>query len=256
MKHAWVKHNGRTLPVTVQPDGDLLTTAGAHIKPGDVAWCAPPHGTMIALGLNYVDHAAELQFTAPEEPLLFLKTASTVVGHGAEVMRPDEVAYMHYECELVAVIGKTARKVTQQEAMDYVAGYTLCNDYAIRDYLENYYRPNLRVKNRDTLTVLGPYIVDKEDIPDPQNLALRTYVNGEIKQQGHTQDMIFSITFLIEYLSACMTLVPGDMISTGTPKGLSNVVPGDEVSIEIEHIGRLTSYIISEQEYLEQRNAP
>ena len=153
--------------------------------------------------------------------------------------------------ETVTDDGKTARKVSEAEAMDVVAGYTVCNDYAIRDYLENYYRPNLRVKSRDTLTPIGPWIVAKEAIPDPHNLALRTWVNGELRQQGTTADLIFSIPFLIAYLSEFMTLQPGDMIATGTPKGLSDVVPGDEVIVEVEGVGRLVNHIISQQAYEE-----
>ena len=154
---------------------------------------------------------------------------------------------MHYEAELVVVIGKTARKVSEAEAMDYVAGYTVCNDYAIRDYLENYYRPNLRVKSRDGLTPISLNVVPKESIPDPHNLRLRTYVNGELRQEGTTADLIFSIPFLIAYLSDFMTLQPGDMIATGTPKGLSDVVPGDEVVVEVEGVGRLVNRIVSEE---------
>lgn len=145
------------------------------------------------------------------------------------------------------VIGKTARKVSEAEAMDYVAGYTVCNDYAIRDYLENYYRPNLRVKSRDGLTPISPNVVPKEAIPDPHNLRLRTYVKGELRQEGTTADLIFSIPFLIAYLSNFMTLQPGDMIATGTPKGLSDVVPGDEVVVEVEGVGRLVNRIVSEE---------
>ncbi|EFB9223333.1 hypothetical protein E8L33_07655 [Escherichia coli] len=132
------------------------------------------------------------------------------------------------------------------DAMDYVAGYTVCNDYAIRDYLENYYRPNLRVKSRDGLTPMLSTIVPKEAIPDPHNLTLRTFVNGELRQQGTTADLIFSVPFLIAYLSEFMTLNPGDMIATGTPKGLSDVVPGDEVVVEVEGVGRLVNRIVSE----------
>jgi 5-oxopent-3-ene-1,2,5-tricarboxylate decarboxylase / 2-hydroxyhepta-2,4-diene-1,7-dioate isomerase len=158
---------------------------------------------------------------------------------------------MHYESELVVVIGKTAHQVTPDEAMDYVAGYTVCNDYAIRDYLENYYRPNLRVKSRDTLTPIGPWIIDKSEIPDPHRLALSTYVNGELRQRGTTADLIFDIPFLIAYLSEFMTLQPGDMIATGTPKGLSDVVPGDEVIVEVEGVARLVNRIISQTDYEE-----
>ncbi|VEA77821.1 4-hydroxyphenylacetate degradation bifunctional isomerase/decarboxylase [Salmonella enterica subsp. arizonae] len=183
----------------------------------------------------------------PKEPLVFIKAPNTFTEHNQTSVRPNNVEYMHYEAELVVVIGKTARKVSEAEAMKYVAGYTVCNDYAIRDYLENYYRPNLRVKSRDGLTPIGPWIVDKEAVSDPHNLTLRTFVNGELRQQGTTADLIFSIPFLISYLSEFMTLQPGDMIATGTPKGLSDVVPGDEVVVEVEGVGRLVNRIVSEE---------
>ena len=204
------------------------------------------HGTLFALGLNYADHASELEFKPPEEPLVFIKAPNTVTGDGQTSVRPNNVEYMHYEAELVVVIGKTARKVSEAQAMDYVAGYTVCNDYAIRDYLENYYRPNLRVKSRDGLTPIGPQIVDKSAIADPHNLTLRTWINGELRQQGSTADLIFSIPFLIAWWSEFMTLQPGDMIATGTPKGLSDVVPDDEVVVEVEGVGRLVNRIVSE----------
>ena len=108
----------------------------------------------------------------------FLKAANTFVGHRARTFRPADVAFMHYECELAVVIGKTARNVRRDQAYDHVAGYTVANDYALRDYLENWYRPNLRVKSRDTCTPLGPWLVDRDDIPDPMNLTLSTHVNG------------------------------------------------------------------------------
>jgi len=206
-----------------------------------------PHATLFALGLNYADHASELAFTPPTEPLVFIKAPNTVTGDNQTSVRPNNIEYMHYEAELVVVIGKTAHKVSEREAMDYVAGYTVCNDYAIRDYLENYYRPNLRVKSRDGLTPISPNIVPKEAIPDPHNLALRTFVNGELRQEGTTADLIFSIPYLIAYLSDFMTLQPGDMIATGTPKGLSDVVPGDEVVVEVEGVGRLVNRIVSEE---------
>jgi 5-oxopent-3-ene-1,2,5-tricarboxylate decarboxylase/2-hydroxyhepta-2,4-diene-1,7-dioate isomerase len=153
---------------------------------------------------------------------------------------------MHYECELAVVIGATAKNVKRADAMKHVAGYTVCNDYAIRDYLENWYRPNLRVKNRDTCTVLGPWFVDATDVPDPHALALRTLVNGKVTQQGNTADMINDIPALIEYLSSFMTLQAGDVILTGTPDGVVNVNVGDEVITEIDGIGRLVNTIVGD----------
>lgn len=245
MKRARVKFGDRVRQVIVNDDNSVVTADGETLPEDQVTWLPPEHGAVIALGLNYADHASELAFKPPAEPLIFLKTANAFIGHKQKVLRPRGVDYMHYEAELVAVIGKTACKVKREEAMDYVGGYTLCNDYAIRDYLENYYRPNLRVKCRDASTPLGPWIIDRDDVGDPHDLALRTCVNGETRQEGTTRDMIFNIPYLIEYLSEFMTLQPGDMISTGTPKGLSDVRPGDEVMIEVEQVGRLTNYIAS-----------
>jgi 5-oxopent-3-ene-1,2,5-tricarboxylate decarboxylase/2-hydroxyhepta-2,4-diene-1,7-dioate isomerase len=133
--------------------------------------------------------------------------------------------------------------VPRANAYEFVTGYTVANDYTIRDYLENYYRPNLRVKSRDGATPLGPWLVDRDDIPDPMNLKLRTSVNGRVTQEGSTRDMIFTIPFLIEYLSSFMTLSPGDLILTGTPEGLADCQPGDEVVTEVEGVGRLVNTI-------------
>jgi 5-oxopent-3-ene-1,2,5-tricarboxylate decarboxylase/2-hydroxyhepta-2,4-diene-1,7-dioate isomerase len=130
--------------------------------------------------------------------------------------------------------------------MNVVAGYTVANDYAIRDYLENYYRPNLRVKNRDTCTVLGPWLVDAADVADPGQLALTTTVNGKLTQQGNTRDLVFDIPYLIEYLTGFMTLAAGDVILTGTPEGVVDVRPGDEVVTAIAGIGRLVNTIVGD----------
>ena len=200
MKQARIEWQGQVRDVLVNERDQVRLDDGTVLKEGEFRWLPPADGTLFALGLNYADHASELAFTPPTEPLVFIKAPNTFIGHRQDSVRPDNVEYMHYEAELVVVIGKTARKVAEADAMAYVAGYTVCNDYAIRDYLENYYRPNLRVKSRDTLTPLGPWIVSKEAIPDPHNLALCTLVNGELRQQGTTADLIFSIPFLIAYL--------------------------------------------------------
>lgn len=219
----------------------------------EVQWLAPATGTMFALGLNYADHARELAFEPPKQPLIFIKAPNTYTGHNSQSWRPNDVEYLHYECELVAVIGKVAKNVKREDALAYIAGYTLCNDYAIRDFLENYYRPNLRVKNRHSTTPVGPYLIDKSLLAAPNKLSLKTWVNGELRQQGSTADMIFDVPFLVEYLSSFMTLQPGDMIATGTPEGLSDVVPGDEVVVEIEGVGKLRNFIVSESTFFQQQ---
>lgn len=249
MKTAKIKYDGQYFDVRVNDDLSVELPSGQILKEEQVEWLPPANGTMFALGLNYADHARELAFEPPKEPLIFIKANNTYIGHNKQTWRPDHVDYMHYECELVAVIGKTAKNVKRENALEYVQGYTLCNDYAIRDYLENYYRPNLRVKNRLSTTPVGPYIIDRTLVKEPNNLVLKTWVNGELRQEGTTADMIFNVPFLIEYISSFMTLQPGDMIATGTPEGLSDVVPGDEVIVEIEGIGKLRNYIVSEIEF-------
>lgn len=165
MKQARIEWQGQVRDVLVDERDQVRLHDGTVLKEGEFRWLPPADGTLFALGLNYADHASELEFKPPTEPLVFIKAPNTFIGHQQQSVRPDNVEYMHYEAELVVVIGKTARRVSEAEAMDYVAGYTVCNDYAIRDYLENYYRPNLRVKSRDTLTPIGPWIVAKEAIP-------------------------------------------------------------------------------------------
>lgn len=256
MKRARVSFAGDIHEAIEINDGRIQLSDGRIVTEDEVVWLPPVQSrTVFALGLNYADHASELEFKAPTEPLLFLKGPNTFVGHRAQSRRPADATYMHYECELGVVIGKKARHVKQKNAYEYVSGYTVANDYAIRDYLENYYRPNLRVKNRDTCTPIGPWLVDVEDINNPMNLALRTYVNGELTQEGSTKDMIFDIPFLIEYLSEFMTLNEGDIILTGTPKGLVDVKVGDEVITEIEGIGRLVNTIVGDDVFQRSQHA-
>jgi 5-oxopent-3-ene-1,2,5-tricarboxylate decarboxylase / 2-hydroxyhepta-2,4-diene-1,7-dioate isomerase len=233
-----------------QPHAQGLQLAdGRVLREQDVVWLPPVEvGTLIALGLNYADHVKELAHElAPakqQEPLVFLKGTGSLIGHRGHTRRPHEVAFMHYECELAVVIGQPAHKVSAADAMSHVAGYTVANDYAVRDYLENWYRPNLRVKNRDGGTVLGPWFVPANEVPDPHALALRTRVNGTEVQQGSTANMIHRVPQLIEYLSAFMTLQPGDVLLTGTPDGTVNVNAGDEVVCEIDGIGRLLNTLV------------
>ncbi len=248
MKTARVAWGGAIHAAVPHPQG-LRLANGRVLAENQVVWLAPfEPRTVIALGLNYADHvkelAKELTVTAKDEPLVFFKTAGSVVGHRGFTPRPADAAFMHYECELAVVIGRTARRVKAADAMAHVAGYTVANDYAVRDYLENWYRPNLRVKNRDGGTVLGPWLVDAADVPDPHAVGLRTLVNGEPRQQGSTAAMVHRIPDLIEYLSAFMTLEAGDVILTGTPEGVSNVHPGDEVVCEIDGIGRLVNTLV------------
>lgn len=254
MKHGRIFFNGNIVQVTPSADGRVRLPDGRLLAEPDCHWLPPLQaGTVFALGLNYADHAAELAFKAPETPLVFLKGPNTLIGHRARTRRPQDATYMHYECELAVVIGQTCKNVPKERALDMVAGYTVANDYAIRDYLENYYRPNLRVKNRDGCTPLGPWLTDRDDIANPMALALTTRVNGVTTQTGSTADMIFDISTLIAYLSSFMTLNPGDVILTGTPEGLADVKAGDVVETEIEGLGCLVNRIVDDQTFFAQR---
>ena len=228
----------------------LRLADGRVLAEEEVIWLPPFEvGTVIALGLNYADHAKELAFKSQDEPLVFLKGPGTLLGHRGATRRPAEVSFMHYECELAVIIGRRAKRVARAHAMQHVAGYCIANDYAVRDYLENWYRPNLRAKNRDGATVLGPWFVDAQDVADPANLNLRTFVNGSLTQQGNTRDLIYDIPYLIEYLSSFMTLSSGDVILTGTPEGVVNVMPGDDVVCEIDGLGRLKNTIVADASF-------
>jgi 5-oxopent-3-ene-1,2,5-tricarboxylate decarboxylase/2-hydroxyhepta-2,4-diene-1,7-dioate isomerase len=250
MKRARVAYSGAIYEATPAGADSIRLVDGRVVAETDVVWLPPFEvGTVIALGLNYADHAKELAFKAQDEPLVFLKGPGALIGHRGATRRPADATFMHYECELAVVIGKTARRVARADAMAHVAGYTIANDYAIRDYLENWYRPNLRVKSRDGATALGPWLVDAADVVAPPQLALRTFVNGRQTQSGNTRDLVFDIAFLIEYLSAFMTLSPGDVILTGTPEGVVDVGVGDEVVCEIEGLGRLVNRIASDEEF-------
>ncbi|MGH8265348.1 MAG: fumarylacetoacetate hydrolase family protein [Steroidobacteraceae bacterium] len=245
MKRARVRHAGIVSTGTAHAQGVQLDD-GRVVAESAVQWLPPVEpGTVFAVGLNYADHARELASARPLEPLLFLKGPNSMAGHRASTARPAGVEFMHYECELAVVIGKAGRNIPRSAALGHVGGYSVANDYAIRDYLENYYRPNLRVKNRDGCTLLGPWLVDSADVPDPQGLQLRTRVNGKVTQEGNTRDMIFGVAELIEYLSSFLTLAPGDVILTGTPQGVVNVQVGDEVVTEIDGIGRLVNTIVA-----------
>ena len=249
MMRARVAHDGGIHAAVPHRLGDgrpgLRLTDGRLLAEDEVVWLPPfEAGTLLALGLNYADHARELAFGAQKEPLIFLKGPGTLIGHRAHTRRPTGVKFMHYECELAVVIGRTTRSVARAQALDHVAGYCIANDYAIRDYLENWYRPNLRCKNRDGATVLGPWLVDAADVPNPGALGLRTFVNGTLTQQGNTRDLITDVPALIEYLSAFMTLEAGDVILTGTPEGIVNLDIGDEVVCEIDGLGSLRNTIV------------
>ena len=247
MKIARIEVDGKALDVGVDEDAEFHAADGSRIEPENWRWLAPPHRVIYGLALNFADHARELNFAElPEEPIPFIKNPSSVVGHLAPVVRPLGVKYMHYEGELGVVIGRAARRVSRDEAMDYVSGYTICNDFTVRDFVGNFYRPPIKAKGFDTFGPVGPWIVSAAEVPNPHELSIQTRVNGELRQDGNTRDLIFDIPALIEWFSRFMTLAPGAIISTGTPHGLSDVLPGDTVEVRIDGVGALVNPVVGE----------
>lgn len=204
-----------------------------------MAPCLPAKA--VCVGLNYRDHAEELGQVLPEEPVLFMKPATSVIGPGDCIVYPPSSKRVDYEAELAVVIGKTCRKVRAEESDSYILGYTCANDVTARD-LQKKDGQWTRSKSFDTFLPLGPYIVRGLD---PGNLTISLYLNGNLRQKSSTNQLIFKVPELVSFISNIMTLYPGDIILTGTPAGVGPVIAGDKIDLEIEGIGRLTNSITS-----------
>jgi 5-oxopent-3-ene-1,2,5-tricarboxylate decarboxylase/2-hydroxyhepta-2,4-diene-1,7-dioate isomerase len=231
-------------------NNQLVGPGGESYAPDDVTWLPPVgrYDKAIGLALNYADHAAELKLDLPPAPILFNKMPNTLIGHRGKIVAPRNIEYMHYENELVVVIGQRCRRVKAENAEAVIMGYTIGNDVTVRDFVTNFYRPPVKAKGFDTFGPLGPWIVTADELPDVSHLALRTTVNGELRQEGNTKDFIYSIPDLIAYISDFMTLEAWDMIWTGTPKGISHIKPGDHLRLEIEGIGALENEVVEDSE--------
>ncbi|MEM2047073.1 MAG: fumarylacetoacetate hydrolase family protein [Candidatus Jordarchaeales archaeon] len=211
----------------------------------------PRPGKIICLGLNYSDHAEEAGLKPPDEPVLFSKPATAVVGHDDPVIYPRVSSQVDYEVELAVVIGKKGKDITEEDAYEYVAGYTVFNDVSARD-IQFRGIQWFRGKSFDTFAPMGPCLTLKDEIPDPHNLKMQMRVNGEVRQKGSTKNMIFKIPYLLSFISAGMTLEPGDVIATGTPSGVGIyskpqklLKPGDVMEATIEKIGTLRNKVVS-----------
>ncbi|MDG4787904.1 fumarylacetoacetate hydrolase family protein [Micromonospora sp. WMMD1102] len=204
-------------------------------------------GKIVCVGLNYRDHAAEIDAPLPTEPVVFMKAADTVVGPDDEVLLPRGSTKTDWEVELAVVIGRTARYLAgPEEALDHVAGYAVSHDVSEREYQLERGGQWDKGKNCETFNPLGPWLVTADEVPDPQQLGLRLWVNGTPRQDGNTGNMVFPVAEIVHYLSQFMVLYPGDVINTGTPAGVAlgqpepkpYLVAGDVVELEIDGLGR------------------
>ncbi|WP_314585950.1 fumarylacetoacetate hydrolase family protein [Paenibacillus terrigena] len=216
--------------------------------------CVTAPNKIICVGLNYKKHAEETNAPIPAYPILFNKFNNTLTSHQAEIVVPNVTKELDYEAELVIVIGKNTKNVSREEALDHVFGYCAVNDLSARD-LQMRTHQWLLGKTCDDFSPLGPYLVSADEVGDPNQLFIRAIVNGEVRQNSNTSDMIFPCDEIVSYISKHMTLVPGDIILTGTPEGVVlglppeqrvYLQPGDVVTIEIEKLGSLTNRFIAE----------
>ena len=207
---------------------------------------------LICVGKNYADHAKEFGGGLPEEPVLFMKASTACCGPFDDVLLPAGCEKLDYEVELAVVIGKTASRISEKEAIEHLAGYTVMCDYSERDWQKEHCGQWVKGKSADTFAPLGPLLLTVDEISDPQSLSLWTKVNGEKRQSGWSGDMVFSVPYLVSYISQFMTLLPGDVIATGTPAGVGMgmsppryLSAGDQVELCVEGIGCMKQRIIS-----------
>jgi 2-keto-4-pentenoate hydratase/2-oxohepta-3-ene-1,7-dioic acid hydratase in catechol pathway len=219
-----------------------ITFSGERKAVSSVRLLAPVlPSKVVAIGKNYAEHATEMGGDVPERPLLFLKPSTAVVGSGDTVAYPPSSTRVDYEGELAVVIGRLCRDVPESRAMEVVFGYTCANDVTARDQQASDGQWS-RAKGYDTFCPLGPWIETDLDVGD---LRVTTTLNGVVKQDGRTSQIVHKIPALIAYITACMTLLPGDVILTGTPAGVGPMQVGDEVSVEVERLGRLVNTIVA-----------
>jgi len=219
----------------VAPDGRVTAIADAvHLAPSEPT-------KIIAVHLNYDSRTQEFMTKLPAAPTYFHKPITALNTHGGAVVRPAGCKWLNYEGEIVIVIGKTCRNISPAEAGEYIAGYTVGNDYGLHDFRDTDAGSMLRVKGSDTLAPVGPGLVTDWDF---RNKMIRTYVNGEVKQEDNTDNMEWDMHYLVADIARTITLVPGDMLFSGTPAFSRPVEPGDIVEVEVEGLGRLTNHIV------------
>ena len=256
MKIVRYEANGGATYGALQDDGSIRDLIGSpfedfsvgdRVADFDSVRVLPPvePRKVIGVGLNYTKHIEEIGMNKPEFPMLFMKPNTGVIGHGDAIVLPKETKQTEYECELTVVIGKNARRVSEDEALDYVLGYTCGNDVSERtiQFPEMKMGAILVGKGFDTFCPIGPVVATGLD---PSDLRIQTRLNGETRQDGSTSDLLFSVPKLVSYISDAMTLQPGDCILTGTPSGVGPMAPGDVVEINIEGVGVLSNPVVAE----------
>lgn len=221
---------------------EIVTADGSRLQIDDLKYLSPVKPSkIVCVGLNYVDHAKELQMRVPENPILFIKPPSAIVGHEGTVRYPKMTQKLDYEAELAIVIGKRCKDVPAENVFDVIKGYTCFNDVTARD-LQKKDGQWTRAKGFDTFAPIGPYIVTKDEI-SPHNLDIKMFVNGKLCQDSNTKHFIFDVPHLIEFISEIMTLQADDVIATGTPPGVGQVKRGDKMEVTINGIGTLRNYV-------------
>jgi 5-oxopent-3-ene-1,2,5-tricarboxylate decarboxylase/2-hydroxyhepta-2,4-diene-1,7-dioate isomerase len=229
--------------VQVRRHGDVLVAADGREVGVDDAQHLPPSepSKIIAVHLNYDSRTQEFMTRLPSAPTYFHKPVTALNSHKGAVVRPEGCRWLNYEGEIVIVIGRTARNISPEEAGDYIAGYTVGNDYGLHDFRDTDAGSMLRVKGSDTLAPVGPGLVTDWDF---RHKAIRTLVNGEVKQEGSTDEMEWDMHYLVADIARTITLSPGDLLFSGTPANSRPVQPGDVVEVEVEGLGRLTNHIV------------
>ncbi len=236
--------DGYPTEVAVDVDGEQLVAGdGRRVAIGDALHLPPVTPTkIICVHLNYVSRVDEFMAKLPPAPTYFHKPVSALNSHGADVVRPEGCRWLNFEGEIAIVIGRTCRNIAPDEAGGYIAGYTVANDYGLHDFRDTDAGSMLRVKGSDTLCPIGPGLVTGWDF---RNKRIRTLVNGEVRQDGNTDEMEWDMHYLVADIARTISLVPGDLILSGTPANSRTVFPGDVVTVEVEGLGALTNTIVA-----------
>jgi 5-oxopent-3-ene-1,2,5-tricarboxylate decarboxylase/2-hydroxyhepta-2,4-diene-1,7-dioate isomerase len=252
VRHVRIEHDGRA--VEGELDGDSVRADGLELKLDEVRRWLPPvkPGKILATHLTYRSRAEEYRMAQlPRTPSYFMKPPSSVSAHREPVARPKGCRFLNYEGEIAVVIDRRCRGASVDDALDYVRGYTVANDWGVHDFRHADRGSMLRVKGQDGFCPLGPALADAADV-DPDDLTIRTFVNGELVQEGNTgDDLMFSFAYQVADLSRLVTLEPGDVLLTGTPANSRPVEPGDVVAVEVDGIGRLENTVEQSEEELE-----